>query len=252
MKADRPIRLAASQACVRFGALDALGPIDLTVRAGECVVLLGPSGCGKSTLLAALAGLQNVASGSVEAAMSEGAPVPGMVFQEPNLMNWATAGDNVALPLALAGIDRAEQMRRAEAALARVGLDDFAKAYPRTLSGGMRMRVALARALVNDPAALLLDEPFAAIDELGRRALDDLVLKAKETQDLAVLFVTHSVDEAVYLADRILVLSPRPGRIMAEIAVPAIARDRDFLTSPDFAQAAAAARRVLSDHRGPV
>lgn len=246
MQPQSPIRLSAQQACVRFASLDALGPIDLQVRAGECVVLLGPSGCGKSTLLAALAGLQAVASGTVQADAAGGSDIPGVVFQEPNLMNWASAQDNVALPLALSGVDKAERHARAQAALKRVGLANFATAYPRTLSGGMRMRVALARALVNDPTALLLDEPFAAIDELGRRALDDLVLEAKRDRQLAVLFVTHSVDEAVYLADRILVLSPRPGRIMAEIVVPDVPRDPAFLTSPAFAEAAAAARRVLS------
>lgn len=246
MQPQSPIRLSAQQACVRFASLDALGPIDLQVRAGECVVLLGPSGCGKSTLLAALAGLQAVASGTVQADAAGGSDIPGVVFQEPNLMNWASAQDNVALPLALSGVDKAERRARAQAALKRVGLANFATAYPRTLSGGMRMRVALARALVNDPTALLLDEPFAAIDELGRRALDDLVLEAKRDRQLAVLFVTHSVDEAVYLADRILVLSPRPGRIMAEIVVPDVPRDPAFLTSPAFAEAAAATRRVLS------
>lgn len=246
MPSESPIRLSAQQACVRFGSLDALGPIDLQVRAGECVVLLGPSGCGKSTLLAALAGLQTVASGTVQADAAGGSDIPGVVFQEPNLMNWAHAQANVALPLALSGVDKSERLIRAQAALKRVGLANFASAYPRTLSGGMRMRVALARALVNDPSSLLLDEPFAAIDELGRRALDDLVLEAKRDHHLAVLFVTHSVDEAVYLADRILVLSPRPGRIMAEIAVPDVPRDPTFLTSPAFAEAAAAARRVLS------
>ena len=246
MPSESPIRLGAQQACVRFGSLDALGPIDLSVRAGECVVLLGPSGCGKSTLLAALAGLQTVASGKVQADGTGGSDIPGVVFQEPNLMNWATAEENVALPLALSGVDKAERLSRARTALKRVGLANFASAYPRTLSGGMRMRVALARALVNDPSSLLLDEPFAAIDELGRRALDDLVLEAKRDHHLAVLFVTHSVDEAVYLADRILVLSPRPGRIMTEIAVPNVPRDPAFLTSPAFAEAAAAARRVLS------
>lgn len=246
MPSEPPIRLSAQQACVRFGSLDALGPINLQVRAGECVVLLGPSGCGKSTLLAALAGLQAVASGKVQADATGGSAIPGVVFQEPNLMNWATAEDNVALPLALSGVEKDARLSRAQTALKRVGLANFSSAYPRTLSGGMRMRVALARALVNDPSSLLLDEPFAAIDELGRRALDDLVLEAKRDHHLAVLFVTHSVDEAVYLADRILVLSPRPGRIMAEIAVPNVPRDPAFLTSPTFADAAAAARRVLS------
>jgi NitT/TauT family transport system ATP-binding protein len=245
------VRLSAHQACVSFGALNALGPIDLAVKAGECVVLLGPSGCGKSTLLSALAGLQPLASGSVAVdGQGDNRAIPGFVFQEPNLMNWARTIDNVALPLALAGVDKTQRHVRALAALTRVGLESFAHAYPRTLSGGMRMRVALARALVNEPTALLLDEPFAAIDELGRRALDDLVLNAKNEQNIAILFVTHSVDEAVYLADRILVLSPRPGRIVAEIHVPSDARGPEFLTSDAYAKAAADARRALGAGTG--
>jgi NitT/TauT family transport system ATP-binding protein len=248
---DPATRLSAHQACVSFGALNALGPIDLAVKAGECVVLLGPSGCGKSTLLSALAGLQPLASGSVAVdGHGGGSAIPGFVFQEPNLMNWARTIDNVALPLALAGVDKTQRHALALAALARVGLESFAHAYPRTLSGGMRMRVALARALVNEPTALLLDEPFAAIDELGRRELDDLVLQAKNDQNIAILFVTHSVDEAVYLADRILVLSPRPGRIVAEIHVPSDARGPEFLTSDAYAKAAADARRALGAHMG--
>ena len=247
---DPAVRLSAHQACVTFGALNALGPIDLSVKAGECVVLLGPSGCGKSTLLSALAGLQPLASGSVATGSGDSRAVPGFVFQEPNLMNWARTIDNVALPLALAGVEKTVRHARALAALTRVGLESFAHAYPRTLSGGMRMRVALARALVNEPTALLLDEPFAAIDELGRRALDDLVLQAKKDQNIAILFVTHSVDEAVYLADRILVLSPRPGRIVAEIHVPSDARGPEFLTSDAYAKAAADARRALGAHMG--
>ena len=247
---DQAVRLSAHQACVTFGALNALGPIDLSVKAGECVVLLGPSGCGKSTLLSALAGLQPLASGSVATGSGDSRAVPGFVFQEPNLMNWARTIDNVALPLALAGVEKTVRHARALAALTRVGLESFAHAYPRTLSGGMRMRVALARALVNEPTALLLDEPFAAIDELGRRALDDLVLQAKSDQNIAILFVTHSVDEAVYLADRILVLSPRPGRIVAEIHVPSEARGPEFLTSDAYAKAAADARRALGAHMG--
>ncbi|GIU66407.1 ABC transporter ATP-binding protein [Candidatus Phycosocius spiralis] len=249
----KPILISANQASVSYGNLLALGPIDLAVKAGECVVLLGPSGCGKSTLLSALAGLQPLASGSVtfdghDYAAPKNTPnraIPGFVFQEPNLMNWARALDNVALPLALAGVEKAEQRARAQAALTRVGLLAYANAFPRTLSGGMRMRVALARALVNDPKALLLDEPFAAIDELGRRVLDDLVLQAKNDQNIAILFVTHSVDEAVYLADRILVLSPRPGRIVTEITVPSYARGPEFLTSTAYAKVAAQARRAL-------
>ena len=236
--------LRAQSACVRFGALDVLGPLDLQVEAGQCVVLLGPSGCGKSTLLAALAGLQSLTSGQVSRL---DAAAPGFVFQEPNLMPWASARDNVALPLVLQkGVPKAEQGARALAALANVGLETFAEALPRQLSGGMRMRVALARALVSQPKALLLDEPFAAIDELGRRALDDLVLQVKQQQKLAILFVTHSVDEAVYLADRIVVLSPRPGRIVTQIEVPDVPRNQTFLVSSAFAEAAASARNALA------
>lgn len=227
---------------VAFGALQALGPLSFEVRAGECVALLGPSGCGKSTLLAALAGLLPVSKGQVWC----GEAPPGFVFQEPTLLGWADARANVALPLELAGMKAGEARARGGAALAGVGLAEFASARPSALSGGMRMRVALARALVTRPPVLLLDEPFAAIDEIGRRSLDDLVLDTKNTDGLAVLFVTHSVEEAAYLADRILVLSPRPGRIVAEISVPAKTRGHAFLLGPDFAAAAASARQALA------
>jgi NitT/TauT family transport system ATP-binding protein len=227
---------------VSFGDLKALGPISLAVDVGQCVVLLGPSGCGKSTLLAALAGLQPISGGKI----AKSTTPPGFVFQEPNLMPWASALDNVALPLVLAGVDRQDANQQARAALARVGLEDFARAKPRALSGGMRMRVALARALVTKPGVLLLDEPFAAIDELGRRALDDLVLSAKAKDDLTIVFVTHSVEEAVYLADTVLVMSPRPGRIVAEVSVPPVPRDPAFLVSDGFAKAVADVRRALN------
>jgi NitT/TauT family transport system ATP-binding protein len=229
---------------VRFGDLHVLGPVSFEVRPQECVVLLGPSGCGKSTLLAALAGLQELAEGSIF--LDGGAQKPGFVFQSANLMPWASAADNVGLPLALAGAARAVQKARAMAALDMVGLKDFAKAKPRALSGGMAMRVALARALVNEPSALLLDEPFAAIDELGRRALNDLVLRTKLERGLAIVFVTHSVEEAVYMADTILVLSARPGKIVARIDVPNVARNADFLISSTFSTKVADVRRALA------
>lgn len=238
------IKLRVEGAQVRFGGLHVLGPISFEVGAGECVVLLGPSGCGKSTLLAALAGLQDLASGRVWA--GETGISPGFVFQDPNLMGWATALDNVALPLALAGVVRDEQKERALAALGLVGLAEFALSRPRALSGGMAMRVALARALVNNPAALLLDEPFGAIDELGRRGLNDLVHAAKRDRGVAVLFVTHSVEEAVYMGDTILVLSPRPGTIAARIEVPHVPRDGAFLMSDAFARTVASARGALA------
>lgn len=227
--------------------LHALGPVSLSVAAGECVALLGPSGCGKSTLLSAFAGLLGPSGGAVQRGF---AGAPGVVFQDPTLMPWATIAQNVALPLALAGAGREAARDRAEAALRTVGLQGFEARRPRELSGGMRMRAALARALVSDPPALLLDEPFAAIDEIGRRDLDDLVLRLKAERSLGVLFITHSVEEAVYLADRVIVLSPRPGRIVAEVAVegPHLRGDSFFLSNT-FIAACAQARRALAANR---
>ncbi len=226
------------------GGVHALGPIDLASRAGEITALVGPSGCGKSTLLGVLAGLTGPSAGVVQAAPER----PGVVFQDPTLMPWARIIDNVALPLVLAGEDRAPARAAAQTALEAVGLGAFSHARPSALSGGMRMRAALARALVGKPDALLLDEPFAAIDEIGRRALDDLVLALRAERGLAVLFVTHSVDEAAYLADRIVVLSPRPGRTVADIAVSRAGIGEAHLSSDGFRDAARAARAAL---RGP-
>jgi NitT/TauT family transport system ATP-binding protein len=240
-------RVVVENADVRFGALHVLGPLSFTVEAGKCLVLLGPSGCGKSTLLAALAGLQALSSGSAQ--IGDGQSQPGFVFQSANLLPWATARKNVGLPLALAGVARADQQARAQKALEQVGLAEFGDTRPRALSGGMAMRVALARALVADPTTLLLDEPFAAIDELGRRALNDLVLRVKNEAGLAIIFVTHSVEEAVYMADHILVLSPRPGQIVTQIDVPHPTRDADFLLSDTYAQTVARVRRALAHER---
>jgi NitT/TauT family transport system ATP-binding protein len=236
-------------AVVRFGALHVLGPVSFDVAAGQCVVLLGPSGCGKSTLLAALAGLQGVSSGL--ARIVDATTRPGFVFQDANLMPWASARDNVALPLALAGAGTSEQASRAQGALDLVGLGAFAGTKPRALSGGMAMRVALARALVAEPKVLLLDEPFAAIDELGRRTLNDLVHRAKQDKGLAIVFVTHSVEEAVYMADSVIVLSARPGKIVARIDVPDCPRDGDFLVSDLFASKVAQVRRALAQGGPP-
>lgn len=226
-----------------FGALQALSSSDIAVARGEIVVLVGPSGCGKSTLLSLLAGLAAPDTGAVTPSERP----PGVVFQEPTLMGWASARDNVALPLVLGGLKEAEARRLADAALAETGLAGFEGARSAALSGGMRMRCALARALVTGPDALLLDEPFAAIDELGRRALDDLVLSVRDRMGLAVLFVTHSVDEAACLADRILVMAPRPGRIIAEIPVRGDGvRTSAFMTTEAFARACADTRLALS------
>jgi NitT/TauT family transport system ATP-binding protein len=228
---------------VAYDGRTVLGPVSLEVAPGQCAVLLGPSGCGKSTVLAALAGLIAPTSGSV----SPFTRPPGMVFQDATLMGWARARDNVALPLELEGMGKAQAREKADAALTMIGLPDAGGLWPRQLSGGMRMRVALARALVNDPDALLLDEPFAAIDELGRRALNDLVHTVRQARQLPVLFVTHSVEEAVYLADVIHVMSAAPGRIVARIPVSGNAgRDGTFLQTAVFADACRAARAALA------
>jgi NitT/TauT family transport system ATP-binding protein len=241
---DAQAKIIVEDAVVRFGQLLVLGPVSFEIAAGKCVVLLGPSGCGKSTLLAALADLQPLAGG--QARVDQSSTRPGFVFQDANLMPWANARDNIALPLALAGIGQSEQVARANIALELVGLSGFGDAKPIALSGGMAMRVALARALVSNPSALLLDEPFAAIDELGRRGLNDLVHKAKQDANIAIVFVTHSVEEAVYMADTILVMSARPGQIIARIQVPDIPRDVAFLVSTDFAELVATTRRALA------
>ncbi len=193
----------------------ALDGVDLIVMAGDFLALLGPSGCGKSTLLRLMAGLDVPDAGTVHWA---GAPPAagqiGFVFQDPTLMPWATAAENVALPLRLRG-ERQSGARAAEA-LRDVGLADFASARPATLSGGMRMRVSIARALVLRPRLLLMDEPFAALDEFTRHRLQDELLRLTAAHACTTVFVTHSLYEAAYLASRVAVMSPRPGRIAAE------------------------------------
>ena len=208
---------ALDAAEVDYGGKTALGPVSLEVSANEVVSLVGPSGCGKSTALRLLAGLEPPTRGRVRRTAARGETA--VVFQAPTLMPWADACANVALPLRLAGTPRGEAADRAEAALERVGLGDSSRLRPAQLSGGMAMRVSLARALVTGPRLLLLDEPFAALDEITRRRLADDVLALAAEGGLAVVFVTHSVEEAVYMASRVVVLSARPGRIAAELAV---------------------------------
>ena len=211
----------------------ALGPFDLDVRDGDFVSLLGPSGCGKSTALRIVAGLTAPTSGTVRVA--GGGRSIGFVFQEPTLMPWASVRDNVALPLKLAQRPRADIGTHVAAALARVGLADFASAYPRELSGGMRMRVSLARALVTDPDILLLDEPFAALDEITRFRLNNDLLALWRDLRKTVIFVTHSVFESVYLSRRVVVMTPRPGRVFRDLAIEApYPREDDFRTSPVY------------------
>jgi NitT/TauT family transport system ATP-binding protein len=218
----------------------ALGPLDLAVRQGEFISLLGPSGCGKSTALRLIAGLGAPTSGTVQLSHHEGELRPGhaigFVFQEPTLMPWASVRDNVRLPLKLAGVATADADAKVTAALARVGLADFAEAYPRELSGGMKMRVSLARALVTDPGILLLDEPFAALDEITRFRLNNDLLALWRNLGKTVIFVTHSVFESVYLSQRVVVMTARPGGVGAEIRIDAAEpRGEEFRTSAAYA-----------------
>jgi NitT/TauT family transport system ATP-binding protein len=205
----------------------ALAGLDLDIHEGEFLSLLGPSGCGKSTVLRLLSGLSSPSSGTIE--WSQGRPELGFVFQDPTLMPWSTVHSNVWLPLRFRGISREEARPRVEEALERVGLGGFANAYPRELSGGMKMRVSIARALVTRPALLLMDEPFAALDEITRIKLNDDLVALKVSLGATVVFVTHSVYESVYLSSRIVVMAARPGRIVAEISVDApLPRDEEF------------------------
>jgi NitT/TauT family transport system ATP-binding protein len=218
----------------------ALGPIDLEVCKGEFVSLLGPSGCGKSTALRLIAGLNAPTTGTVRlshpAIEVGGRQSIGFVFQEPTLMPWASVRDNVRLPLRLARVSMAEAQARIDGALAQIGLADFADAYPRELSGGMKMRVSLARALVTDPDILLMDEPFAALDEITRFRLNNDLLALWRDLRKTVIFVTHSVFESVYLSQRVIVMTPRPGRIATEIGISTSEpKTEDFRTSAEYA-----------------
>src|SRR6266404_4731498 len=217
----------------------ALGPLDLDVGKGEFVSLLGPSGCGKSTALRLIAGLSAPTSGTVAVSHREGKARAGQsigfVFQEPTLMPWASVRENVRLPLKLAHAPVAEANARINEALAQVGLTEFAEAFPRELSGGMKMRVSLARALVTDPDILLMDEPFAALDEITRFRLNNDLLSLWRNLRKTVIFVTHSVFESVYLSQRVVVMTPRPGRLSAEIRIDAPERGEEFRTSAEYA-----------------
>jgi NitT/TauT family transport system ATP-binding protein len=195
----------------------ALERLDLDVREGEFLSLLGPSGCGKSTVLRLISGLTGKTGGSIQ--WRGGQPSLGFVFQEPTLSPWSDVFTNVWLPLRLRGVSRADARGRIDEALARVELTGFEKAYPRELSGGMKMRVSIARALVTRPAVLLMDEPFAALDEITRSRLNNDLLKLKSALAATIVFVTHSVYESVYLSTRIAVMAARPGRIVANIPV---------------------------------
>ena len=232
--------------------LQALAGVSLAVQADEFVALLGPSGCGKSTVLRLVAGLDAASAGQVQAPAM--APGPGsdtaFVFQEPTLMPWASVFDNVWLPLRLQGQSRRAAAPAVRQVLARVGLAEFEAAHPAQLSGGMKMRASIARALVTRPRMLLMDEPFAALDDITRQRLNIDLLQWWQGQPvpMAALFVTHSVAEAVFLSQRVLVMAARPGRVVAEVLIAQpYPRPADFRHSAEFASACRTLSAALAD-----
>ncbi|MBL9147752.1 MAG: ABC transporter ATP-binding protein [Phycisphaerae bacterium] len=233
------VSIEIRNATKRFGEVRVLDGISLDVAAGEFVALIGPSGCGKTTLLRAVGGLEALDAGSIAyradgAATAASAAGLSFCFQEPRLLPWRSALDNVALPLELAGVATAERVRQAREALDRMRVADAAERLPHELSGGMRMRVAMARAIVTKPQALLLDEPFGALDEVTRYELDEELLALHRRERFTAILVTHSLPEAVFLADRVEVLAPRPARVVKTERVALAARDDASRTSDAF------------------
>ena len=228
----------------------ALAEVDLTVGEGEFVSLIGPSGCGKSTLLRLIADLDSPSAGTVEvfertAAEARAAHTYGIAFQQAGLLPWRTVAANVELPLALHRVPKPERLARVAELLALVGLTDFADRYPDQLSGGMQQRVAIARALAERPRLLLMDEPFGALDEMTRERMQSELARIARETGAAVVFVTHSIPEAVFLSDRIAVMSPRPGRITEVIPVSLGRREEDVREADGFFAAVTAVREAL-------
>lgn len=240
---DAPVLIEIKDVSKRFAnGTVALRGMSLQIHNGEFVSFLGPSGCGKSTALKMISGLLSFSSGSITVdghpagESSHGRDI-GYVFQEATLMPWATVFDNVYLPLRLQKLGRGEAKSRVEEALAMVGLANFANSYPRELSGGMKMRVSIARAMVTKPKLLLMDEPFAALDEMTRSKLNDDVLELWRTHGLTVIFVTHSVFESVYLSGRVVVMAARPGRVVHDIALPNMQnRTADYRMTAEYTE----------------
>jgi NitT/TauT family transport system ATP-binding protein len=215
----------------------ALAGLDLDVQTGEFLTLLGPSGCGKSTILRLIAGLDTVTSGTLTRGFEQDRASIGFVFQDPTLMPWASVFDNVFLGLRLQGFARRDAAPMIGEMLDLVGLTSSSETFPRELSGGMRMRVSIARALVLRPLLLLMDEPFAALDEITRFKLNDDLLRLHEELGTTIVFVTHSIYESVYLSSRIAIMAARPGRIIEEIAIAAaLPRPKNFRTSTTYAR----------------
>jgi NitT/TauT family transport system ATP-binding protein len=235
------VAIAVDGVSKAFGAVQALVDVDVRVRAGEFLSLIGPSGCGKTTLLKIIAGLVPPDRGRVsvgDRVVTGPGRESSVVFQDFALMPWATVQRNVELGLLLRGVDSAGRAERARGAIARVGLAGFEDAYPSQLSGGMQQRVGLARALAVNPRVLLMDEPFASIDEQTRRLFQDDLLRLWSEERKTVVLVTHSMEEAIYLSDRVVVLSPRPGRVHQTLDVP-LPRPReagDVRATADFAR----------------
>ena len=221
-------------------AVQALRGIDLDIAAGELVSILGPSGCGKSTIIGAVAGFTRVSSGALDVdgePVSAPGPDRGVVFQQHTLFPWKTVLENVAFGLKMQRIGKPQRLKTAHEILAHVGLSEFAEHYPHQLSGGMQQRVNLARVLVNRPRVILMDEPFCSLDAQTRLQMQQMLLRLWHEFHMTVVFVTHDVDEAVFLSDRVVVLSRRPGTVKAELPIGLPRpRTRDILTSADFMQ----------------
>lgn len=249
---DRPPVLTLAGVDKVFnGDVVALRDLNLTINQGDFMSLLGPSGCGKSTALRIIADLLHPTRGSVSWAGEHDAGDLGVVFQEPTLMPWATVAQNVYLPYRLRGKGYNAVKDEVLEALKLVGLDKFQNAYPRELSGGMKMRVSIARAMVTRPRLILMDEPFAALDEITRFKLNNDLLALKETIGCTVIFVTHSVFESVFLSDRIVVMAARPGRVLREVQVDApYPRTEEFRTSAEYAAHCRAASDALHEAIG--
>jgi len=234
----------------RADLVEALGGVTLTVARGELVCVVGPSGCGKTTLLRVLAGLEQATGGSTHIQHDNPArPVKAMVFQGSGVFPWMTVAENVAYGLRLQGMSRQERAEMARHWIAAIGLERFAQSYPAQLSGGMQQRVGLARAFACDPEVLLMDEPFGALDAQTRLILQQVLLRQWERDAKTVMFVTHSIEEALTLGDRIYLMSARPGRLLNEVEVP-FARPRDAIalrSDPRFSQLFAEIWELLRD-----
>lgn len=250
--AQRQQILSIDQVDKVFGKdIDALKEMSLKVHKGDFVSLLGPSGCGKSTALRLVAGLMRPTRGAIRWEAGQHREKLGVVMQEPTLMPWATVEDNVWLPMRLKGQAKPAVRGAIDEMLALVGLTGFETAYPRELSGGMKMRVSIARAMVTRPNLILMDEPFAALDEITRFKLNDDLLALKQKIDCTIVFVTHSVFESVFLANRVVIMASRPGRVIEELAIETpYPRDDAFRTSAEYAAHCRAASDALHKASG--